>query len=206
MNPSLWIDLILMASTGFCTILFIQRFIADQSLLDLYFALAAAVLFIPYILDIFAVESGFDVFAWAKLIAVITYISGLLVLIRESKPVFARFPQYLTALPFLSILFFPVMIDSFIIKDLLNVIYQGGALIVTGLIFTLNYLNSKGRRYYLIGIGSAIMAYIMYWVYFNRVETDLIWISEMLLAVAIVVTSYKFIRTQNSKINLSAHE
>ena len=204
MDPSKWIDLILLTSTAFCAILFIKRFLLQKTLLDLYFALSAIILFIPYSLHIMNVDTDVDLFGWAKLIAIITYISGLLVLIRESKPVFARFPQYLTALPFMSLLFFPFMIDSYVIKDLLNAIYQGGALVVTGLIITLNFARTKGRRYYLIGIGSAIAAYIAYWVYFNRFDSDYTWISEMLLAVAIVITSYKFIKSQKEKTNLSA--
>src|SRR5690606_31703623 len=99
-----------------------------------------------------------------RLIAIITYISGLLILIRQSKPIFARFPLYMTALPFLSVLFFPLILDSYIIKDLLNAIYQAGALLVTGLIFSLIFARSSGRRYYFLGIGAAAASYITYWL------------------------------------------
>lgn len=196
MEASKWIDLILVLSTGFSTLLFLRRYLGGKSLLSLYFSLASFAICVPYCIHIFDLGLKDQVFEWGKLIAIITYISGLLILIRQSKPAFARFPAYMTALPFISILFFPLMLDSYIIKDLLNAIYQGGALFVTGLIFTINFAKAEGRRYYLMGVGSAAAAYTTYWVYFNRVATDFIWISEMLLAVAIVVTSLKFIQTQ----------
>lgn len=196
MDPVKWIDLVLSLSTGTCFILLGKTYLKSRSLLELYFALSAFIIFIPYASHLFDAPYATELFEWAKLLGITTYISGLLVLIRESKPVFARFPQHLTALPFISLFFFPFIIDSIVIKDLLNLIYQGGALIVTGLVFTLNHVRKKGRRYYLIGIGSVIAAYFSYWMYFNRHNSEFIWVSEILFAVGILVTTVKFIRQQ----------
>lgn len=199
-----WIDLVLIFSTGFSTLLFLRRYLNSKSLLPLYFSLASFSIFISYGIDFIDLKAKEEIFEWGKLIAIITYISGLLILIRQSKPAFARFPYYLTALPFISILFFPLMLDSFIIKDLLNAIYQGGALLVTGLIFTIIFAKAEGRRYYFIGVGSAVAAYTTYWFYFNRQASEFIWISEMLLAVSIVIISIKFIQTHPEPQNLKS--
>jgi uncharacterized membrane protein len=155
------------------------------------------VIIIPYLLDLFQFQTVVDIFQWGKLIAVTFYISGLLVLIRESKPVFARFPIYLTALPFVSFLFFPLIIDSIVIKDLINAIYQGGALIVTVLVFTLRQAKERNRRYYIIGISCISAAYLSYWLLFNRsISMDLVWVSEILLCVGILFTAFRFILSE----------
>lgn len=200
MDPSKWIDLVLSISAGISFALLLKLYIRSKSLLELYFALAVIILGMPYLFDLFRVDAQVIIFEWYKLISVTIFISGLLVLIRESKPVFARFPLYLTALPFISILFFPFIIDSVVIKDLLNAIYQGGALIVTTLVFTVNHARNSGRRYYLAGIGCVIIAYLSYWFYFYPQNPAFIWITEILLAIGILITTIKFISQKNNLI------
>lgn len=200
MEPDKWVDLVVSFSFGTAFVIFFKLFLKKRTLLELYFSLAALTLAIPYFLDLFSPDLNFDFFRWGKLVAITFYISGLLVLIRESKPVFARFPIYLTALPFVSFLFFPLIIDSIVIKDLINAIYQGGALAVTVLVFTLNQARQKGRRYYIIGLSFISAAYIGYWLYFNRITNpDLTWITEILLSVGILVVLFRFIKSQVSK-------
>jgi hypothetical protein len=199
MEPEKWVDLVVSFSFGTAFILLFKLFLKRRSLLELYFSLAALTISIPYFLDLFQVGQISTLFQWGKLISITIYISGLLVLIRESKPVFARFPLYLTALPFVSFLFFPLIIDSIVIKDLMNAIYQGGALVVTVLVFTLNQAREKGRRYYIIGLTFISAAYIGYWLYLNRVNNDLVWVTEILLSVGILVALFRFIRTQRNK-------
>lgn len=197
MEPQKWVDLVVSFSFGTAFILLFKLFLKKRSLLELYFSLAAFAITIPYLLDLLQIDPFIDLFKWGKLISVTIYISGLLVLIRESKPAFARFPIYLTALPFISFLFFPLIIDSIVIKDLINATYQGGALIVTVLVFTVNQARAKGRRYYIIGISFIAAAYLSYWLYINRInEPGLIWIPEMLLSAGILVTLFRFMKSQ----------
>ena len=121
-------------------------------------------------------------------------------MIRESKPIFARFPVYLTALPFVSFLFFPLIIDSIVIKDLINAIYQGGALIVTVLVFALKQAKKRNRRYYIIGITGVATSYLSYWLIFNRsTSVDMVWVSEILLCVGILFATIRFIHSEEYK-------
>ncbi len=197
MEPAKWIDLVVSLSFGTVCFLLLKRFIQRRTMLDLYFSLAALFISIPYVLDLFRMEPSINLFQWGKLVAVTFYISGLLVLIRESKPIFARFPLYLTALPFVSFLFFPLIIDSIVIKDLINAIYQGGALAVTVLVFTINQARKRRRRYYIIGLSSIGFSYLAYWLVFNRTTPELIWISEILLSVGILFITYRFIKSED---------
>lgn len=195
MDTAKWIDLVVSLSFGTVFVLLFQLFLKKRTLLELYFSIAALIISVPYLIDLFQIETPYNLFQWGKLISITIYISGLLALIRNSKPVFARFPQYLTALPFVSFLFFPLIIDSIVIKDLLNAIYQGGALAVTVLVFTLNQAKKRKRRYYIIGISSVGAAYLSYWLLFSRINTpELIWVSEILLSVGILFTTFRFIK------------
>lgn len=204
MQPDTWINITLLLATGACTLLFLKRFMQTKVLVHLYFGAGIAILFLPYSLLIFGTDAGIDMFDWSRLAAIILYISGLLALIRESKPVFVRFPLYMTALPFLSFVFFPMMLDAQIIRDLLNAIYQGGALLVTSLILLLNFANTKGRSLYIAGLILAFSAYLSYWFYFNRFDLQNVWISEMIFAAALVITTFKFL--SNEIIYTKKHE
>ncbi|HET8865815.1 MAG TPA: hypothetical protein VFM80_08950 [Gracilimonas sp.] len=198
MEPDKWVDIVLSFSFGTASVLLFKLYLKNRSLLELYFSLAALAITIPYLFDLFLPQSPRLLFHWGKLVAITIYISGLLVLIRESKPVFARFPLYLTALPFISFLFFPLIIDSIVIKDLINAVYQGGALVVTVLVFTVNNARRERRRYYIIGLAMVSAAYLGYWLYFGRANRpDLIWISEILLAGGILVMLFRFIKGKN---------
>ena len=204
MDTAKWIDLVVSLSFGTVFILLLRLYIRRQSLLLLYFGLAALTITIPYLLDLFRVVVPIDIFQWGKLVSITTYISGLLVLIRESKPVFARFPAYLTALPFVSFIFFPLILDSIVIKDLINAIYQGGALVVTVLVFTINQARKRKRRYYIIGISSVGAAYLSYWILFKQLNTpELNWISEILLSVGILFTAFRFVKGELDKLNIA---
>lgn len=198
MEPAKWIDLVVALSFGTSFVLLFRLFLQKRTLLDLYFSLAALLISIPYFFDLFQIEVPFNLFEWGRLLAITVYISGLLVLIRDSKPIFARFPQYLTALPFVSFLFFPLIIDSMVIKDLINAVYQGGALVVTVLVFTVNLAKKRGRRYYIVGLSLVIAAYLSYWLYLSRTGTDNFnWISEILLSSGILITVIRFIKAKD---------
>lgn len=195
MSSAKWIDLVVTLSLGTSSLALIRSYLRQHFLYNLYFSLAALVLMVPYIFDLLDLSFANSLFEWGKLIAVTFYISGLLALIRDSKPVFARFPFYLTMLPFVSFLFFPLIIDSIVIKNLINLIYQGGALAVTVLIFSLNQAKKRRRRYFIIGISSVIASYLSYWLIFTRTpNTHYDWIAEILLSIGILLVTFRFIR------------
>ena len=72
---------------------------------------------------------------WGNFVSIVSVLSALFMMIRESKPVFARFPFYLTFLPFISLIFFGLLDVSFAIKDLLIIIFKAGALLVSFMLF-----------------------------------------------------------------------
>ena len=75
-----------------------------------------------------------DVETWGNFISISLILSALFVIIRDSKPMFARFPIYLTLLPLSGIIFFAIIPTNYAIKDLLELIMQAGAIVVALLI------------------------------------------------------------------------
>ena len=203
MEPVQWVDLLVCLTLLISSIALYRQYMQRRSLVDLYFSISALILLIAYFAHLLNLQPKNFFMNWGKLISITFYISGLLVLIRESKPLFARFPLYLTSLPFLSFLFFPLIIDSIVIKDLVNGIYQGGALIVTILVFTVNKAGESGRRYYISGLALVSLAFILFWFVFNREMTESIWISEILFSAGIILVLYRFIQSNNNDKEIS---
>lgn len=199
MNPVQWTDLVVAVTLLVSLYVLFKQYVRRKSLVDLYFGFSALILFLAYSIHLMEIDLSQILMNWGKLISITFYISGLLVLIRESKPSFARFPLYLTALPFISFLFFPLIIDSIVIKDLVNGIYQGGALIVTILVFTVNKAKESGRRYYITGLSFVSIAFFLYWFVFNREMIEKIWISEILFSAGILLVLYRFTQTDKLK-------
>ena len=57
-----------------------------------------------------------EVEAWGNFISISLILSALFVIIRDSKPVFARFPMYLTLLPLSGILFLQLFQQAMLLK------------------------------------------------------------------------------------------
>jgi hypothetical protein len=133
---------------------------------------------------------------WADILAIISVLNALFVKVRNSKPVFARFPGYLTALPILILFFYPLISKADIVKDLLSITLEGGAIAVGTLVVSLNHYLYKERGLLLSSIPLFIASYVAYWF----VEHELIHQSApYLLCVGIVLSVIGFNRVTNSK-------
>lgn len=196
MDIGLWTDLLLGLSALYAVVIFLKLHFESQSYLFAYLSLSSVLLLfitgLPYtgLLSDSWVE-------WTILFLVITLISALLVLIRESKPAFARFPSYMTALPFISVLFFPFVIDSYAIKDLLNMIYQGGALVVALLVISINHFIKPWLKFFLTGTVLLGMSYLCYWFIFDFIN-GFSWLISLILTVSVILLTTGFKKVQES--------
>ena len=134
----------------------------DNSLSILMFG-SALVVFLTGVGTDYLFENTLVAREWGDLIAITATLSGLFMVIRDSKPVFARFPMYLTFLPFLTIVFYPLVIESEAIKDLLQLIYQGGAILVAILVISINHFLHKQRGFLVAASIIFLGAYISFW-------------------------------------------
>lgn len=133
----------------------------ERKLFKLFFLLSIGALLAKCFISLFGLRGEL----WAKLSSVLFVLSGLLELVRVSRPVYYRFPSYLSFLPVLSLLFLPMIRDSRVLYNLIHVTYQGGALLVALIVVILWHIR-KGRLYGLVtGIILLLAAYITNWVF-----------------------------------------
>ena len=136
---------------------------------------------------------------WGHVISLAFILSSLAIFIRESKPVFAQFPLLYTAFPLLIVISYLLVKDTYALKKWLLAIYQGGAIIVSLLMYSV--YTYKRQDYALVLIGAAIflVSYLIYW-YVPGISTSYQWIWKVLVAAAMLTTLFgyeKAIKGQN---------
>ena len=121
-----------------------------------------------------AVQPGL-VGEWTQISSVAFILCGLTLLIRLSKPQFARFPITFTALPLLIIATYPLAIETVMIKKWLLGIYEGGAIIAAILIFSMK--SARNRNFILLLLGSVVLSasYALYWFPILHSEFHFYW-------------------------------
>lgn len=135
----------------------------EKSLSALYFSLALFSFLMGIIISLAGFGTDDYIRGWGDIIAITLIQCGLFVMIRNSKPVFARFPIYLTLLPLISLFFYPIVSDIQVVTDLLKMTYQGGAILVGILVIAINHYLHKQRELLLVACFLFLLAYILYW-------------------------------------------
>ena len=134
-----------------------------------------------------------DVETWGNFISISLVLSALFVLIRDSKPMFARFPIYLTLLPLTGIIFFAVIPTSYAIKDILELIMQAGALLVALLIFGVNTYLFRWKWTFLVSILAFLCAYIIPFIHFNGPMNGLL-LGSILLSLGMILLTFSLVK------------
>lgn len=120
--------------------------------------------------------------------SLVCILSALFNLIRESKPIFARFPPILGYLPFVILLFIPLILEQSVIYNLILGTFQGGALIVSILIFSINQKNQRSYLLLIIGTIVCLIAFIFFWmVPLTKIQITVI--TELLLITGVLLIS-----------------
>ena len=123
-----------------------------------------------------------DVVAW-----------GNFVIIRDSKPVFARFPIYLTLLPMSGIIFFAIIPTSYAIKDILEFIMQAGAVLVSLLLFCVNTILFEWKWTFIMSIFAFICAYIIPLISIENTENELL-LGAIFLCLGMILLTFSLIK------------
>ena len=69
----------------------------------------------------------------------------------------------MTFFPLIGLFFYPLVINNSVVKDLLHITYQGGALSVSLLIVSLNYILYKQRMLLMFSLLFFSIAYLFNW-------------------------------------------
>ncbi len=136
---------------------------------------------------------------WGNLVSIVLAICGLFALVRESKPVFARFPVYMVFLPLLSVIFYPLTIDAQVIKDLIIATYQGGALAVAFLFLITENLKREEKEFYsLSGVGLCAVSFVLFW-FIRLPEITNRSLSVLLLGIGVILIASGFSKRMRLK-------
>lgn len=132
---------------------------------------------------------------WGHITSLAFVLSSLAVFIRESKPVFAQFPILYTALPLLIVISYALVEDTYALKNWLLTIYQGGAIIISLLMYSV--YTYRRNEYALILTGAAVFfsAYILFW-YIPGFQESLTWVWKLMVAAGMVVTVLGYERAE----------
>ncbi len=133
------------------------------------------------------------VIRFINLTSLICILSALFSLIRESKPIFARFPTVLSYLPFVTLLFIPLILEQTVIYNLLAATFQGGSILVALMIFVLNHVNSKKYKLHISGSALLLIAFAFFW--FNPLTP----LQEIVISELLIITGILLITTGTKK-------
>lgn len=130
---------------------------------------------------------------FVNLSSLVCVLSALFNLIRESKPVFARFPPILSYIPFLILLFIPLILGQTVIYNLLTATFQAGSILVALMIFVLNKLSKKDYGWHISGLILLLVAFVFYW--FNSLTA----IQEVVITELVLLSGIVFLTTAIKK-------
>lgn len=161
-----------------------------------------AVLTEPMVSDPTFTKIARFVFEWGHISCLAFVLSSLAVFIRDSKPVFAQFPMLYTALPLLIVISYILVKDTYALKNWLIAIYQGGAITVALLMYSVYTYRRYQYALILVGVMIFLLTYILYW-HLPVVNTTYPWMWKLSLAVGIVVTVLGYEKADQAVITAS---
>jgi len=124
---------------------------------------------------------------WGHVVSLAFVLSSLAVFIRESKPVFAQLPLLYTAFPLLIVISYILVHDTYALKRWLIAIYQGGAILVSLLMYSVYTYRRKEYTMVLLGVVLFLLSYGLFW-YVPGISSAYQWIWKLLVGTAMVVT------------------
>ncbi len=188
-----WIGVYLAIVSFYSAYILLPVVLHSKTLSSSLFALSVLSIFTSSILVIFSLEGR----EWANLSAIIFCLCALFALVRDSKPVFARFPAYFSLMPLISFLFYPVIMNTKVIENLVIATYQGGAITVGLLIIVIHQIKYRNHLLLLSGAILFLSSYILFWFF-----KDYSSISIFILGVAIILISQGLVSKNNKTLNL----
>lgn len=101
---------------------------------------------------------------WATVFSVSFLLSAAASLVRNSKPVFSRFPRLFTFAPLILIFLYPLIIDTAVVKIWAVALYQGSSLLISLIIYSYKTHHNSSYGYMLVGVIFFLVTFILYWL------------------------------------------
>lgn len=140
------------------------------------------------------------VIKWLNLITLCFLLSSQFGLIRDSKPIFARFPIYLIFLPFILPFFFPLILHQNVLTNLLIGTLQGGCISVALLMYGIHQFREGNYKWYLSGSFLFLASFIVFWFTDLADGIDTI-ISKIIIVIAIIFISTGIYKSNKNLLN-----
>lgn len=122
---------------------------------------------------------------WGHVLCLAVVLSALAVFVRESKPDFARYPLLYTGLPLFIVISHFLISDTYALKTWLLSMYQGGAVAVALLMYSVYTWRSDIYRRVLGATVLFTLTWITFW-FLPLPEPLLAWIWQILLGASIL--------------------
>ncbi|MDZ7660218.1 hypothetical protein [Fodinibius sp.] len=199
----IWATLLLICVSGYVAAKFFSLTNKRGRLKFLGLTIAAAIftvmqfsVFLDYLMVDSNVTSASEfIVEWGHVISLSFVLSSLAIFIRESKPVFAQFPMIYTALPLLIIISYILVQDTYAIKTWLIIIYQGGAIIVALLMYSVYTYRRTKYAFILGGVILFLISYILYWGV-SEIQDSFQWIWKLLVGFAMTLSIFGYQQTE----------
>ena len=195
-----WLDVTLVAAAVPSILILFNIAYASKSLSNFLFGLAILSFLLGIGLSYLQQIDPILAREWGDLVGITLVLCALFVKIRNSKPVFARFPLPMTLLPLVGIFFYPMIIQADVVKDLLRITYQGGAIIVGILVISINHLMYKQRSLLLVACLIFAISYVAYW-FIDFPDLQYLEVSSIILmAIGMLLGALGFKKVSKSEI------
>lgn len=201
MLQSDWVSISLLISGIPSAYLLLKSAYTAKSLAAMCFGLAVVSLAAGVILTFFGAVDSNIAREWGDLTAITLVLCGLFLQIRNSKPVFARFPIYMAFMPILGFLFYPTIVDSEVVKNMLMKTYEGGALIVSILLISLNQTLHKNRKLKLISTLIIALSYVLFWFMQPSIQVMEEDLPKYLFSIGMILFSIGFHNSEKTNTN-----
>lgn len=157
----MWSEILLLICSSIAILLLFFRSGSEY----LHVKLLCSGSFISIIISFLAQHVVYEslILEWTKIAGISFFLIVLAILIRELKPEYARYPVFFSFLPLGVIVVYPFISDAAILKNLLNQLLQGGAIIVSLLLSFSLYSKLNNAGVYILGLIFFTIAYAIYW-------------------------------------------
>lgn len=143
------------------------------------------------------IDSSFVI--WLDIIIVLSILSIELEYIRQLKPKYQRFPFAYNLLPYISIFFFPLIINSNFLVHMVLDLYQAIAIMVALILFVVGLTTNNTNKHHVI---SALIIAISYFLHFIDIDIEWLNLSALVFGIglAMLLISNPFLVLEGSKL------
>lgn len=200
MNILSWLSILTSIALIIGLMLLFKATLLEKSSYLILLSLSLVTLLVSNVL--YLIDFNLDtIIKWLYLFTLSCLQSSLFGLIRSSKPIFARFPGFLIFLPFIVLLFFPLISHQNILSNLLIGTFQAGCILVAVMIYGIQQLKFGLQIWQLIGSMIFSIAFIIYW-FVPLGNFNALVIAKILVIAGIIAVTIGINQTYQSKINV----